>query len=47
MDVILTLQAYLQASETSIDVVLALLFGLMSLMITGCLIEQHINKDNG
>lgn len=45
MNTILSLQAYLQASETSIDVVLALSFGLMSLMITGYLIEQHINKD--
>ncbi len=45
MNVILTLQAYLQASGTSIDVVLALLFGLMSLIITGYLIEQHINND--
>lgn len=47
METILTLQAYLQASGTSIDVVLALLFGLMSLLFTGYLIEQHINKDNG
>lgn len=47
METILALQAYLQASETSVDVILALLFGLMSLMITGYLIEQHINKDNG
>lgn len=45
MNTILTLQAYLQASGTSIDVILALLFGLMSLIITGYLIEQHINKD--
>ena len=42
MSTILTLQAYLQASGTSIDVVLALLFGLISLMTTGYLIEQHI-----
>ena len=47
METILTLQAYLQASGTTIDVVLALFFGLMSLMITGYLIEQHIDKDNG
>ena len=45
MDVILTLQDYLQASGTTIDVVLALLFGLMSLMITGYLIEHRISKD--
>ena len=45
MDIILTLQAYLQASGTSIDVILALLFGVMSLMITGYLIEQRISKD--
>lgn len=45
METILALQAYLQASETSIDVVLALFFGLTSLMITGYLIKQHINKD--
>jgi hypothetical protein len=47
MTTILALQAYLQASGTSIDVVLALFFGLISLMTTGYLIEQHINKDNG
>ena len=47
MKSILALQSYLQASGTSIDVVLALVFGLMPLMITGYLIEQHINKDNG
>ena len=45
MDTILTLQAYLQASETSIDVVLALFFGLISLITTGYLIEQRISKD--
>lgn len=45
METILAIQAYLQASETTIDVVLALLFGLMSLMITGYLIEQRISKD--
>lgn len=45
METILTIQAYLQASGTSIDVILALLFGLMSLIITGYLIEQRISKD--
>ena len=45
MSIILAIQAYLQASGTSIDVVLALLFGLMSLIITGYLIEQRISKD--
>lgn len=45
MNTILTLQAYLQASGMSIDVILALFFGLISLMATGYLIEQHINKD--
>lgn len=45
MENILALQAYLQASETSIDVVLALFFGLIALMITGYLIEQRISKD--
>lgn len=45
MNTILTLQAYLQASGTSIDVVLALFFGLISLMITGYLIEHRISKD--
>lgn len=45
MKTILALQAYLQASETSIDVVLALFFGLIALMITGYLIEQRISKD--
>lgn len=45
MESILALQAYLQASETSIDVVLALFFGLTSLVITGYLIEQRISKD--
>lgn len=45
METILALQAYLQASETSIDVVLALFFGLVSLMITGYLIEHRISKD--
>ena len=45
MKTILDLQAYLQASETSIDVILALFFGLIALIITGYLIEQRINKD--
>lgn len=45
METILALQAYLQASETSIDVVLALFFGWVSFMLIGYLIEQHINKD--
>ena len=45
MEIILALQSYLQASETSIDAVLALFFGLMSLVITGYLIEQRISKD--
>ena len=45
METILNLQAYLQASGTSIDVILALFFGLMSLVITGYLIEQRISKD--
>lgn len=45
METILTLQAYLQASGTSINVIIALFFGLISLMGAGYLIEQHINKD--
>lgn len=45
MKTILALQAYLQASGTSVDVVLALFFGLITLMITGYLIEQRISKD--
>lgn len=45
MNTILALQAYIQASETSIDVVLALFFGLVALMITGYLIEQRISEN--
>lgn len=45
METILALQAYLQASETTIDVVLALFFGWVSFMLIGYLIEQRISKD--
>lgn len=45
METIPALQAYLQASGTSIDVIIALFFGLISLMGAGYLIEQRISKD--
>lgn len=45
LDSIYAIQAYLQASGISIDVILALFFSLISLIGAGYLIAQHINKE--
>lgn len=46
MEIILTLQSYLQASETSIDHILAMIIALVVLMIVGYLVECN-NSEKG